>query len=63
MKNIAVLRATQSPMNGKRWHCELECGHFKWVTRTKRPEQLECHEVHQLHVHEMLVMKGESSKT
>jgi hypothetical protein len=27
----------QSPMNGKRWCCQLDCGHDEWITATRRP--------------------------
>jgi len=32
-----VWRATQSPMNAKRWALDLECGHEVWVTANRRP--------------------------
>lgn len=39
-----VLRATQSPMNAKRWCLDLSCGHEAWVTSNRRPTRqvVEC---------------------
>jgi hypothetical protein len=32
-----VVRVTQSPLNPRRWSCDLECGHVVWVTAERRP--------------------------
>lgn len=37
-----VVRADKSPMNAKRWCCELECGHETWVTRSSKPKRAAC---------------------
>ena len=37
-----VLRTDRSPMNAKRWCCELECGHEVWVTRDRAPKKTFC---------------------
>ena len=27
----------QSPMNERRWCCQLDCGHDEWITANRRP--------------------------
>ncbi len=33
----AITAVFKSPMNPKLWNVELECGHEKWLTRSRRP--------------------------
>ncbi len=47
MKNVKVVSATRSPMNGRLWHVALECGHSGWVERGRRPARVpECAQNH-----------------
>ena len=41
-----VIRITRSPLNARRWCCDLDCGHEVWVTGNRRPtsETLSCPE-------------------
>jgi hypothetical protein len=40
-----IVKATQSPMNARRWLVELECGHETWITSHVRPRrQVSCDE-------------------
>lgn len=41
-KTKAVKRVDPSPLNGRRWCCELECGHEVWVTATRPPKRARC---------------------
>ena len=41
--SIRVLRATQSPLNKLRWHCDLECGHETWHRGTRKPKRAYCY--------------------
>jgi hypothetical protein len=34
-----VESVTQSPMNGRRWLLQLDCGHELWLTATSRPQR------------------------
>jgi len=38
---VKVLRATQSPLNPRRWCLDLECGHEVWVTSKRKPVRQE----------------------
>jgi hypothetical protein len=37
-----VTSADQSPMNARRWCCELSCGHEVWVTASRKPKRVLC---------------------
>lgn len=39
-----VLSAARSPLNKRRWLCQLNCGHEHWIMAARVPKRTHCEE-------------------